>query len=95
MKNSSYLCNVNKKQQLEPGVQGYRHEKVMKKTIRCTAKQGVSMTAHEDLQCFVSLWGMAFDWCENDKATVITADEDEIDGLLMNEKWVTEKFNVK
>lgn len=68
---------------------------VMKKTIRCTAKKGVSEKTHEDLQCFVSLWGMAFDWCENDKATVITADEDEIDGLLMNEKWVTEKFNVK
>ena len=68
---------------------------VMKKTIRCTVKQGVSMTAHEDLQCFVSQWGMDFGFCENDKATVITANADEIDGLLENEKWVKDNFNVK
>lgn len=68
---------------------------VMKKTIRCTAKKGVSEKTHEDLQCFVSQWGMDFGWCEADRATVITADEDEIDGLLENEKWVRDNFNVK
>lgn len=68
---------------------------VMKKTIRCTTKKGVSEKMHEDLQCFVSQWGMDFGFCENDKATVITAGEDEIDGLLENEKWVKDNFNVK
>ena len=68
---------------------------VMKKTIRCTAKKGVSEKMHEDHHCFVSYWGMAFDSCETDKAPVITASEDEIDGLLENEKWVRENFNIK
>lgn len=33
MKNSSYLCSVNNKQQLKPGVQGYRHIMVMKTSV--------------------------------------------------------------
>lgn len=66
----------------------------MKKTIRCTAKNGVSEKIHEDLQCFASIWGIDLRYIDSKQQTILTASEDEIDGLLMNESWVRGNFDI-
>lgn len=65
----------------------------MKKSIVCTLKDGKQKFMIDELQCFVADWGMEIEEDEN-RNTTIYAPQDELDGLLENEKWVMDNFNV-
>lgn len=77
----------------EPHLQGYRGNNKMKKSIVCTLKDGKQKFMIDELQCFVADWGMEIEEDEN-RNTTIYAPQDELDGLLENEKWVMDNFNV-
>lgn len=47
----------------------------------------------DELQCFVAEWGMEIEEDTN-RNTTIYATQDELDGLLENEKWIRENFDV-
>lgn len=88
-----YLCIA--KYNLEPQPTGYKTgATTMKKTIACTTKANKTQVWHEDLQCFAAEWGLDFAWNETEAITTLTASEDEIDSLLMNESWISENFNI-
>lgn len=65
----------------------------MKKSIVCTLKSGKKNFMIDELQCFVAEWGMEIEEDTN-RNTTIYATQDELDGLLENEKWIRENFDV-
>lgn len=65
----------------------------MKKSIVCTLKAGKQNFMIDELQCFVADWGMEIEEDAN-RNTTIYAPQDELDGLIENEKWIKENFNI-